>query len=288
MGGHNGNGRIAGVQAFDLEDAQKTCNQISPFPFQQAGVQVGVVKDVVKVCGGSKDSQGCYDYHPESNTWVNSTRLTEKRFRHGASFIDNQWFISGGKGPGVELSTTESLVDLAFVRGPDLPRGMKHHCQLTVDETHVFFATADGQPSYLLDWPNKTWTELDGMYQFMDYPSCGLIKTHNGYREVVMAGYGDSEIFSLRSRSWRYGPPGPYFFAASSTQLSDTFLVVGGIEISGTRPIDTIYKFDNIKYNWIRMEQHLDAPSNAVGVATVPDSFVHCTIAYSAFNSKYA
>ena len=60
-----------------------------------------------------------------------------------------------------------------------------------------------------------------------DFPSCGLIQNPDNGPEVVVAGYGTSEIFSLTTLTWRAGGTPPYFYAAQSAQLLDTFVVVG-------------------------------------------------------------
>ena len=105
-------------------------------------------------------------------------------------------------------------------------------------------------------------------------PSCGLIRNPENGAEIVLAGYGTSEIFNLESMTWREGPESPYFYYASSAQLENTFLIVGGYD--GTKSIDTIYEFDQINYDWILRSQKLPTPLRFSGVVVVPKDTIGC------------
>ena len=106
-----------------------------------------------------------------------------------------------------------------------------------------------------------------------EYPSCGLIQNPENGPKVVLAGYGSSEIFNLASETWRDGPETPYFYAAASTQLQDTFLVIGGTNGDG---LDTIYEFDHINYDWILRPERLSQQKYGVGAIALPNDFVQC------------
>ncbi len=270
---------LSKVQSFDLEDTStRTCEQISDYPRVEYGNAVGVIGDVIKSCGGATiPSNACYDYYPTNNTWVRSTDMLSERWYHGHSFIDKVWLLSGGNS-NQPLSTTEIWNGNTFEVGPPLPRGMYAHCQLTVNHTHVFFATIDQQPSYLLYWPDLTWTELPPLTKSYSYPSCGLINNPDNGLEAVFMGETNTEIFSFMNLTWRDGPPLTYVAAAGSAQLSDTFIIAGG-QNAQWNPIDTIYKFDHINYQWVLQCRHLQNPAKFYpGVVTVPDNFVNCTL----------
>ncbi len=263
------------VEALDLEDSSKSCNQISHYPERKHAMSAGFMQGIVKSCGGGLSSvKACYDYHSENNSWVNSTSLMTGRMHMGASFIDNVWLLSGSW-YGQVKDTTEMWTGSNFEAGPNLPREMWSHCQLTVNATHVLFVRADGQPNFLLDWTDKTWTELPSLRYNIGGLSCGLIRHPINGIEAVVAGNGNSEIFNFTSLSWRPGPDAPNFNVASYTQLSDTFVMVGGYV--GGQNLDTLYKFDNVNYDWVPMEHHLQVPSRGPALATVPDNFVSCT-----------
>ncbi len=106
IGGYNGND-LSRVEVFDLLDASKNCSQISDYPTGKYEMTVGVMQGVIKSCGGwTSPNDVCYDYHPESNTWVNSASMIQDRWFHQASFIQDVWLISGG-GSAQSLATTE-------------------------------------------------------------------------------------------------------------------------------------------------------------------------------------
>ncbi len=155
---------------------------------------------------------------------------------------------------------------------------MSSHCQLTLNETHVFFADPDPLgPSYLLNWPEQTWTELPEMENYFTKPGCGLIHNPTRGLEAVVAAFRRSEIFNFYNQTWRAEPTPPDFQHPGFTQLGDTFVVVGGYSIRNNTDLDTIYKFDNINYDWVQLAQHLQiATADYPGVTTVPDSFVNC------------
>ncbi len=95
--------------------------------------------------------------------------------------------------------------------------------------------------------------------------------------EVVIVQEGISEIFNFnKNLSWREGPSIDSYYSASSTQVTDTFVLVGGYKDNGDF-LDTIYKFDHINYDWILMSQRLQEPRRFAGVVAVPDDFVVCS-----------
>ncbi len=279
-GGFNTHNAIDTVQSFDLKDITTTaCQSVSNYPNAQYGMSMGVTQGITKSCGGYQSPKSaCYDYHPANNTWVRSTDMLSERWYHGHSIIDKVWLLSGGN-DNQPLSTTEMWDGKAFVTGPPLPRGMHSHCQLTVNHTHVFFATGDQQPSYLLNWPDWTWTELPPMSNTYEGISCGLIQNPDNGREAVVVALQKNEIFNFKNSTWRNGPPVPtYSSFAGYTQLSDTFLLVGGRKKSVNNFYNDMYKFDNINYKWGLLCRHLQTEvSYYPGVATVPDNFLNCT-----------
>ncbi len=173
IGGQGSAGILDRVEAFDLEDTTtRVCSHITDYPLPQFGMAVGIIGDVVKSCGGNQAlKKACYDYHPTNNSWVRSVDMMHERYFHGHSFIDDMWLLSGGDNGGT-LTATEMWTGSAFEAGPPLPQGMFGHCQLTVNHTHVFFATKDQKTNYLLYWPDKTWMELPAMTKSYEWPIC--------------------------------------------------------------------------------------------------------------------
>ncbi len=273
IGGYNPDlgGDLSSVEVIDLADSSSTCEAIVDYPGASGGLAVGILNDMVKVCGNYRDSNECYDYDPASQTWSNAAGMLQSRYSPRASFMQDIWLVTGDDDPS-SSSTSDMSAGLGFVAGPILPHAMRDHCQLTINSTHVFFA-GNGY-AYLYDFVAFHWTEIPAMSTLRSYPSCGLLNNPDNGLEAVVAEDETSEIFSFSALSWRDGPEAPGFDYASAVQHGDTFVVVGG---NHGIPLDTIYQFDNVNYEWILMSQHLDVARDGYpGVVAVPDSYVSC------------
>ncbi len=265
---------------IDLENPSSTCDSIVDYPGNDTGMATGIIDGLIKSCGSYADSNICYDYSPATNSWNTSVSMLNARYYYPrASFIDGVWLLSGDyTGSDNDPYSTEMWTGSGFAHGPTLPRYMVYPCQLTVNSTHVFFTDvwSTGIP-YLLDWDTQTWTKLPPGTVNRHFPSCGLINNYEHGTEVVIVEDGVSEIFNFNTLTWRMGPSLPSFNNAGFAQLRDTFLVVGG-EDDSDNPIDTIYQFDHINYDWILKSQRLQvACTRFPSVVSVPDIFVSCS-----------
>ncbi len=139
----------------------------------------------------------------------------------------------------------------------------------------MFFADCLDQTAYLLDWSMQEWTQLDGMTtDTSDSCGCGLINNEQFGKEVVVADLGTSEIFNFDSLTWRDGPDLPYGYGYASVQLTDTFLLVGGLEEDYS---NKIYIFDEDNYEFTLKSQTLWQPRAWSGAVVVPDELVNCS-----------
>ncbi len=268
------------MEVIDLENPTNTCNLLADYPADENGMTVGLIDGLIKSCAGLHDTDDCYDYNPATNSWINSTSLKNARKMPRSSFIDGIWLISGDDDDEVDdvPQTTEIWTGTGFEPGPLLPIPMYSHCQLTINATHVYFADSrDTGKAYLLDWFEQKWTELPSMTIDRDQMSCGLINNPENGIEVVIVEDGVTEIFNFRENEWKSGPVVEYFDEASSAQIGDTFVVVGG-ENYAQQANDRIYRFDHINYEWIYLSQRLQvARESNPGVVAVPDDFVTCS-----------
>ncbi len=245
---------------------------------------LGVIDGFVKSCGSAADTIECFNYDPSTNSWTEGGRLITPRESPRSSFIDGIWLISGDDTvSGDYPQSTEIWTGSAFEQGPFIPEEMHHHCQLTINSTHVFFqedASGHGPNTYLLDWNSQTWTELPGYVGDRFYASCGLINNPENGLEVVVTSEGTSDIFNFNDMTWRPGPDFvDYVYESGYAQLRDTFVLVGG-DKNGDELFwpDTIYLFDHLNYEWILMDQSLQMPRESyAGVVAVPDDFVNCS-----------
>ncbi len=267
------------VEAVDLSDPNLVCDPIQSFPVGIYGLTAGWIDgSYIKACGGDNtdddNESDCYDYHPENGVWTPGGRMILPRIDLRSSTIDGTFLVSGDNNEP-SGNTTEVWNGSDFDMGIKLPEQMYFHCQLTLNETHVFFGGNYGG-TYLLDWPNQEWITLP-CFEAPWSPSCGLIQNADGGQEIVVSGDGETYIFSMQDLSWRDGPPLlPKFNFAASTQVGDTFVIVGGFDDFGDH-LDTIYMFDNVNYDWILMEQRLDVARMSPAVVTVPRDFINCS-----------
>ncbi len=82
--------------------------------------------------------------------------------------------------------------------------------QVSLNSTHVFFANGVTGNAYILDYPNREWTQLDNLAlnlgdDYDAYLSCGKVINNSEGTEIVLVGYGKSAIFNLNSMTWRPG-----------------------------------------------------------------------------------
>ncbi len=281
IGGYNNSSYLNSVEVVDLENPSNTCNFISDYPVEEGSMTVGINDGLIKSCGGNHDTDDCYDYDPETSSWITSASLINARYKPRSSFVNGIWLVSGDDGGSVDFPlTTEIWTGTEFMPGPSLPIGMSFgHCQLTINSTHVFFVdTHETGNAFLLDWPEQTWTELPTMTLDRTSVSCGLINNPENGIEAVIVEDGVTEIFSFRDETWRTGPATESFYEASYAQIRDSFVVVGGYSFDESDESDRIYMFDHINYEWILMSQRLQVPRRVYpGVVAVPDEFVTCS-----------
>ncbi len=272
IGGKDGS-QLDVVEVIDLDDPNTSCEPVANYPTATEDVAVKLEDGVVKACGGVSTSRDCYDYDPTSNTWDSSLGMLLRKRGARSSIIDGVWLVSGDYHIPAGIMT-EMWTGSEFMLGPTLPERMDGHCQVTINATHVFFANCDEQTTYLLDWKLQEWVQLDDMSVYRsNICGCGLIHNDEKGNEVVVAGYGSSEIFNFDSLTWRDGPALPYGYGYASVQLTDTFLLVGGYEDDYS---DKIYIFDEDNYEFTLKSQTLWHPRLYAGAVVVPDEMVNC------------
>ncbi len=287
IGGYNDRddyqvGELNSVEVIDLEDPTSVCAAPASSPMEGGGMQVAVMDGKVKVCGNSEPTNDCYDYYPASDTWLTAAGMMYERNGHRSSVIGDAWLVSGADyNNGAYASDTEFFAGVGFVRGPNMAHDMEFHCQLTVNATHVFFSSPTVGTSDLLDWYSQTWTDLEPMPDTFNggLLSCGLIDNPEKGLEAVMSGPDDTWIFNFESLTWRAGPKFPMeeVWSPGYAQLVDTFVVVGGEDDKENEPMDTIYQFDHLNYEWVLLEQRLGTRRQGrPGVVAVTADFIAC------------
>ncbi len=262
------------VEVIDLDDPSKTCDIVANYPIATDYVTAQLVDGVVKVCGGLQTELDCYDYNSSSNTWSSSPGPLYEKDYATSSIIDGTWLVTGDD-TNPDGTMTEWWTGSQFTMGPTLPKILNRHCQVSINSTHVFFADCIGKETYLLDWESQGITQLDDMTTARsNVCGCGLVQNDQMGKEVVVAGYGTSEIFNFGNMTWRDGPDLPSGYGYASVQLTDTFLMVGGFESSYS---NKIYIFDEENYYFTLMPETLAYERRWAGAVAVPDEMFNCS-----------
>jgi len=141
---------------------------------------------VVTVCGGYKtDSSNvdfgaldnCFELESSSAAWKELSPLPAATYFMGSSIIDGKWLISGGL--SAAFNTKTAIYDLEtkqFNLGPNLPSMKLGHCQVTINETMVFFSGGFmSQETFLLNWESDEWILLENLPLSLEWVACGLL-----------------------------------------------------------------------------------------------------------------
>ena len=117
----------------------------------------------VSSCGGRSSltsTEACYDYHIVNNQWTGVHNLSEAREWPSSSLVggDGDWLISGGAySLGSATTEVREVGGLGLTTpGPMLPEGMAYGCQVTLNQTHVFFADGHDKWATILDYERGT------------------------------------------------------------------------------------------------------------------------------------
>ncbi len=162
-----------------------------------------------------------------------------------------------------------------------MPESMYGHCQVSINETHVFFADGVNGTAYILDWSTKEYSLLEDIpgNPNKDYITCGAIYNNLNGQEIVIVSRGSSSIFNVLNMTWRQGPDVEIeFVMASAAQLGSTFVVVGGCSPEDEfENFDSVFVFDAVNYEFVLSDVKLDVAVRSAGVVALPDDYVRCS-----------
>jgi len=201
----NHTGPLILVAAGDSRDCQvvdmssnKTCSNLSPYPFTTHLASGGVLYEVPIICGGytnGKATDKCYKYNISSQTWELLAKMTTPRTNWPIAVINGTLFAAGGYNGG-SLSSTEYIYsDGTVAPGPNLPNSKNNHCSVTLHDGRVMIIGSNSydQPKKVLIFNPKdeSFTNGPSLLYNRDYAACTLFKSpmHN-YRPVVLAAGG--------------------------------------------------------------------------------------------------
>jgi len=289
------------VADWELDEVEKVDdpleNCILPYlPEGRAAGTAAFFDGKIIFCGGfyNKDDRAeCFELSSANDEWSSSISLPLEISHLQSSIVDGKWLLSGGTSLGTRRSGTLVYENGIFVPGPDLPKPKHHHCQVTIDDTHVFFtAGLHSDDTFILDFATGQWTFLDDIPLSMEGSGCGLLNNPvNGpgkmctrvdqvaqvSLEIMLPSHEVSYIFSLRDREWRQGPEMPESVSRfESVQLDDGFMVVGGLNGDDQRSSFITQTMDS-NYNWnVNLEGLSDESRTYSSSVNVPNDFLNC------------
>ncbi len=177
LGGYdNENNRLNDVELISLGRPDGSCSaSAADHPTNVDGSTLAYLDGTISSCGGYPREMECYDYDVGSNTWTRTTDLSEEREMPSSSLIGDggeDWLIAGG-GDESDLgsATTEVRRDGVSTPGPSLPDGLWYACQITLNETHVFFADGHDGYTYILDYEEGRFYEQARGHTFIFFLS---------------------------------------------------------------------------------------------------------------------
>jgi len=271
---------ISDVQVINLGNPDEECPQIPNYPMPIGLMTAAYYQGKVVVCGGrvgdgNVSTDQCFELSSDLTEWVEISSLPEDpSSKLSSSVIRDTWVISGAGEASVYF-----YKDGSFTPGVAMPADISTHCQLTLNNSHVFFA-GDSVNAFILDWERQEYVILEDMPDGFTYPNCGLVNNPFFGPEVVMAkGERPAHVFSLTDLTWREARSMPEdIYLASEAQVDGGFLAMGGY-IAGSNPWvpqDSIYKFDDESYDLELLDQRLEIPVWTAGAVAVPDEFLRC------------
>ncbi len=198
LGGYyTGNNKTNSAEVIDLSQKDSDCAELPDHPQSVSDGTMTHYKGKVLYC----KKQHCHSYAPGASEWIPlSDSMSENRPSPASSLIQDVWLITGGLGT---IVSTEYWDGTEFHDGPELPRGMGRHCQVTISDSEIFFhsPSSDGKSrTFLLDWNDKTWTTLDDGINAWYFLTCGQIKSKEKGLEVVVSSRGATNIFNIQTK----------------------------------------------------------------------------------------
>jgi len=233
------------------------------------------------ICDGS--SNECRKYSPSDDSWTNQGPLPTQRLYAATGYMEQLGLIMAGgqeQSPPTywnELYTTFDGIEFSELE--PMPYKLSGACLVPTDDDtfYVMGGMTDENGAYeflthMLKYSisSNSWTEMSPMPVPRGMFFCGgLTDTETGtVNEIVMAGgYQDSllvstaYVYNVGEDSWTQVGDSPLFGWADNVPYGETFLAVGGNQLTGdTGPetqLTTIYIFNKADYTWELLDERL-------------------------------
>jgi len=267
------------VEIVDVSNSGKTCFPLPDYPVAVDAPAATYFQGKIVSCSYSNDGR-CFELASGAPSWTETLPIPTG-FVERASVADNKIVFSGGLALGEGQKLVFYYDDQGiFTPGPNIPVEMHDHCQVTINETHVFLGSYPTHSALLLNVRTDQYTFLEDIPDRISSPACGLLNGIYG-KEILIAGTFYSLIFNVNDMIWRNGPELPeYLDYMSYAQVSGGFLAIGGEgvrdDINFFYATDTVYKFDETIYQWTLLPERLELRRELPGAVSVPEEFLNC------------
>ena len=254
-------GLIKDVEKIDLtKGAHSNCVKPPDYPTEVHGFDANSVHggSSVVACGGLNDYgflHSCQEFDPTKNSWEFFANMTKRRSLMSSISRPSGdiWLIGGATWDFWHAGQTLDILkvdDHQAVAGPDLPVGLMYHCAVSINQTHVFIGSGNFidnggfNQAWMINTEYKTFDRVADMKYPRSGAGCGLVKTRDGSKGIIMAGGlmddsskspTTSEIYLLNSGEWIEGPalPRNYQVGGHANPDDSTLVLAGGLEMDG-------------------------------------------------------
>ena len=225
------------------------------------------------------EGRDCYLYQENGTFSTYYNVLNENRKGSVSLYVPNiGWWFTGGY-DYLSASEIVNVYSLISTPGPDLPKGLKHHCMVQINETHTFMIGGYNGSSYttktiVFDWEKREWIQQGNLNHARGFHSCGL---HRNKDVIVAGGYDYAtldtiQVFDLDdpSAGWSQGPTLPREIdQASMVNLDGHLILVGG------NPEDERL-YECTGEEWVELEQQLQVGRYGHFTVFIPDDLLNC------------
>ena len=272
------------VELIDMTEQGRTCRKPDNFPGGRDGYIGAYFQERALVCGGYNTGGGsnyysaCYFYNT-NGTWMQGPSMTEERGFASASFLNNQFWITGGENSGGALDSTEifNSSSSSFFPFVDLPEERRDHNIISIDVNRAMLLGGSSASTESFIFNGSAWLDGPMLSRGRARSQAGLVTFGNATRMIVAAGgaYEQStEFLIVDDDMWHFGPDLPFeIYGGASVQLQNSFLIVGGYNANIGNYLDTIWTFDIETEEWTELNQHLTTARRYTAAFLVPDNF---------------
>jgi len=283
IGGEGYFGFASFVDVVDTTDSNKQCASIQDLPLPAQSMAATFYQDKVFACGGEINDEPLDDcfFMDDNFIWQPLKSLPNPLSRAASSNVADIWWLTGGRTLEGD-SSTHIFNGIDFLKGPILPVGMSDHCQLTLNNTHVFFTEGEYGDTFMYNWDTQEWIILESLPKpSYSFGACGLLN-HPEFGPEILALQRDyslqrdfSFVYNLADGQWRDGPEPPFSIDEPSYATIEDGLVVAAASNNPNLFPREVYKISS-DYEWSKLEEELEVARDfSVGIP-VSEEFLKC------------